>query len=80
MHLIGVLTNSHTPGFELVPCMRLQVPAEPLCGLLHHNLVHTVEPNAHQATQACCACRAAAAADYMELVAMLAAAAVAHTY
>ena len=59
-----MLTNGHTSGFELVLCMRLQVPAEALCGLLHHNLIHAVEPNAHQATQACCAYRAAAAGNW----------------
>ena len=55
----GMLTNCHTPGFKLGLCMRLQIAAEALCGLLHHNLIHTVEPKAHQATQPCCACRTA---------------------
>lgn len=71
-----MLTNSHTPGFKLGLCMRLQVCAEALCGLLHNNLVHAVESNAHQATQPCGAYSTAQQAGSIRIGAKLAAAVV----
>ena len=45
--LTDMLTDCHTPRVKLGLGMHLQIAAEALCGLLHHDLIHTIEPKAH---------------------------------